>query len=131
MRHLVKAQLDAQGPETRSLMVILQASKLGSVNAFAELIRPFIKCGLNNTPLRRNAQDTKYRVRASRSTLKVLLANAPQAILQKMAHHMRMPEAKVNPLSKLPPEVLSMIFSYMDLTSLLYVHLAPTKLASL
>jgi hypothetical protein len=38
-----------------------------------------------------------------------------------MAHHMAMDEAKVDPVTRLPPEVLNIIFSCLDLSSLLYV----------
>lgn len=65
MRHLVRAQLDVQGPETRALVVLVQATEVGSVNAFADLIKPFIRCGLFASTARRHAQDIKYRVSPS------------------------------------------------------------------
>lgn len=38
-----------------------------------------------------------------------------------MAHYMGMDEVKADPVSRLPPEVLNIIFSHMGLSSLLYV----------
>lgn len=65
IRHLVRAQLDVQGPETRALMVLVQATQQGSVNAFADLIKPFISCGLSVSAAPRHSQDIKYRVSSS------------------------------------------------------------------
>ena len=38
-----------------------------------------------------------------------------------MAHSMKMPEAKADPVKKLPPEILNLIFSFLDISLLLCV----------
>ena len=62
----------------------------------------FAKCGLHNTEKYRHSPNDKY-----------------HAILRQIAHKLNLPEARKDPLTKLPREIVGMIFSYVDTTTLI------------
>ncbi|KAK5661538.1 hypothetical protein OQA88_11442 [Cercophora sp. LCS_1] len=85
----------------RSLAVIVRDARLSSATRFADLVKPFIRCGIHNTKTYGKGLVTKYHM-----------------VLHRMAHSLGMAEAKRDPMRTLPRELISLVFSFLDLTSL-------------
>ncbi|KAK3325226.1 hypothetical protein B0H66DRAFT_114780 [Apodospora peruviana] len=102
MRYLVKHCRSSDTHVVRSISVILRDAKLASIEQFRDTVYSFVKSGLYNTEKYRHGPDTKHNF-----------------ILRQMSHNMNMVESRKDPLRKLPREIISMIFSYLDATALI------------
>ncbi|KAK3328322.1 hypothetical protein B0T19DRAFT_187122 [Cercophora scortea] len=101
IRPLSKQYQPFNGALARCLAVILRDAKLPSAAKLRDVIKLFVKAGLHNTQKYRHGTDDLY-----------------NAVLHKMAHSLKMPESRRDPMKKFPREVVSMIFSYLDRTAL-------------
>ncbi|KAK3360259.1 hypothetical protein B0T25DRAFT_125884 [Lasiosphaeria hispida] len=100
IRYLLKSsQTDADA--ARSLAVLVRDTKLGSADKLRALINDFVRCGLHNARKHRHGLDDIY-----------------HTVLRKMAHSLHMPESRIDPVKKLPREVLGIVFSYLSTSAL-------------
>ncbi|KAK0719567.1 hypothetical protein B0H67DRAFT_573451 [Lasiosphaeris hirsuta] len=100
IRFLLKnSQSDADA--ARSLAVLVRDTKLGSAEKLRALINDFVRSGLNNARKDRQGLDDIY-----------------HTVLRKMAHSLQMPESRIDPVKKLPREVLGIIFAYLETPAL-------------
>ncbi|KAK3373441.1 hypothetical protein B0T24DRAFT_623163 [Lasiosphaeria ovina] len=102
LRHLLTNYRGSNPNVARSLAVVLRDGKLSSVNQLRELIRSFVKAGIYNMNKYRHSPDDKYHL-----------------VIRAMAHKLDMPEARQDPVRKLPREILGMVLSYLDSTAVL------------
>ncbi|KAK1750616.1 hypothetical protein QBC47DRAFT_393890 [Echria macrotheca] len=102
LRQLTKTNRTPDNKSGSSVPVNIRYAKLHSPEELWALVKCFIRAGLHNCQNYRQGPETKYDI-----------------ILRKMAHSLSMMESRKDPIRKLPREILSMIFSYLDTTSLL------------
>ncbi|KAJ4306116.1 hypothetical protein N0V88_000912 [Collariella sp. IMI 366227] len=100
--HLLIKQ--AKGPESvaqHAVAVIFRDANL-SPTRLEHLLVQFVKTGLHNTQRYRRGPNDTYHV-----------------VLQQMAHSLRIKDARRDPVNTVPPEVFTLIFSFLNVPSLL------------
>ncbi|KAL2131833.1 hypothetical protein VTI74DRAFT_4577 [Chaetomium olivicolor] len=100
LRHLLRHPKEPNSVTRRSAAVILRDANLGPVGLEFLLAR-FVKTGLHNTERYRRGFKDSYHI-----------------VLHQMGHSLKLKQARRDPVNKFPPEVLTMIFSLLDITSL-------------
>lgn len=102
IRYLVKNGQGADQYDARSLSALLRDARLPSIKELGDMVGLFAKCGLHNTEKFRHSPDDKYHV-----------------ILRQISHKLKLPEARKDPMTKLPREIIGLIASYFDTTTLI------------
>ncbi|KAK3370288.1 hypothetical protein B0H63DRAFT_486672 [Podospora didyma] len=101
IRYLVRRS----GSDTKAakcLAVVLRDGKLASKDKLRDMLQAFVKSGLHNMEKYRHSYDDKHHV-----------------ILRKMAHNLKMPQSRRDPIKKLPREIFSMILMYLNFPELI------------
>lgn len=102
IRYLVKHHEGSDEQIKRSLSVLLRDANLADAKKLRGMVKLFVKCGLYNADKYRHGPDDRY-----------------HAILRQMSHNLNLPEARKDPFTKLPRELIGIIFSHLDTTALL------------
>ncbi|SPQ22220.1 818364c0-cff4-44bf-b55e-63408245de96 [Thermothielavioides terrestris] len=89
-------------PAARAMSGLLKVASLPSADALRELLRSLVRTGLYNTSRSRARPRGPY-----------------YFILQDIAHRLKIKEARRDPVEWFPAEVLTLIFSHLDITSLI------------
>lgn len=102
IRYLVRDDKAPDKDVTRSLAALLRDAKLSDIKRLHQCLTLLVKCGLHNTEEYRHSPDDKY-----------------HAILRQMAHNLKLPQSRRDPFTKLPRELIGIIFSHLDTTALI------------
>ncbi|KAM7195442.1 hypothetical protein V8F20_007501 [Naviculisporaceae sp. PSN 640] len=97
IRYLVKDRTEIDHDVRRSLSALLRDANLSDRKKLGQCLVMFVKCGLHNAEKYRHSPDDKYHV-----------------ILRQMAHRLKLPQSRKDFLTRLPPELIHMIFAHLD-----------------
>lgn len=102
IRYLVKCHTEPDQDITRSLAALLRDANLSGIKKLHQCLVLFVKCGLHNAEKHRHSPDDRYHV-----------------ILRQISHNLKLPQSRKDPLTKLPPELINMIFTHLDTPELI------------